>query len=154
MADLYQAKGSIGGIFKGTTVAITLGDGTTAGAGGQKGALVQSINLTYTRNVTRIWELGSDDTYYVIGHTEGRAQLSRITAKTDSDILDDMADACVATSKKLNLRGVGDTCENGTANFQLSAGGPVVTQRSFGINTQNFLITSTAAIMFSSLEKS
>lgn len=150
MADMFKAKGSVAGVFKGTTVALTLGRG--GGAGGAKGALVQSIQLTYTRNVTRVWELGSYDTFYVVGHTEGTAQLTRIVSKADEDFLDLLADVCDSKGNTLNIVGTGDTCD-GQSSFSLKANGPVVTQRSFAISADQFLISSSAALMFATLEK-
>lgn len=150
MADMFKAKGSVAGVFKGTTVALTLGKG--GGAGGSKGALVQSIQLTYTRNVTRVWELGSYDTYYVVGHTEGSANLTRIVSKADNDFLDALADVCDSKGNTLNITGTGDTCD-GQASFALKANGPVVTQRGFAISADQFLISSNAALMFATLEK-
>jgi hypothetical protein len=147
MADIFNAAGKIGGVFKGTTVALTLG------GAGIKGALVQNININYSRNVSRIWELGSDDTYYVIGHTEGQAQMSRIVSKNDGDILDALADACEAKGKILSMSGTADTCE-GEGNFGIKMSGPMLISRSFAVDAQQFMITSQAGIMFSGLEKS
>lgn len=146
MADIFNAKGGIGGIFKGTTVALTLGGGS------QKGALVQNINLTYNRNVSRIWELGSDDTYYIIGHTEGQAGMSKIVGPSDNDILDQLGDACTAKDKTLNLTGTSDNCD-GPGQFSLKATGPVLTSRGFSADANQFIITSQASFMFSGLEK-
>lgn len=151
MADMFQAKGSVAGVFKGTTVSLQL---NSSDGGGSKGALVQSVQLTYTRNVTRVWELGSRDTYYVVGHPEGTCQLTRIVTKADNDFLDQLADVCdnKDKSKTLVLTGTGTSCE-GDSTFTLKMGGPVLTQRSFAIAADQFLISSTAALMFASLEK-
>ena len=146
MADLFNAAGKIGGIFKGTTIALTLG-----GAGIQ-GALVQNIGINYQRNVSRIWELGSDDTYYVVGHTEGQATLSRIVGRADADLLDELADVCSAKDRTLNMTGVADTCE-GQGNFAIVMVGPVLTSRNFSISADQFIITSQSALMFSGLNK-
>jgi len=153
MADMFGAKGAIGGIFKGTQVALTLGKGSLGGGTGQKGALVQTITLSYTRNVTRVWELGSNDTYYIIGHTEGQAQMNRIVAKVENDILDELGDACKAKDYLLNMSSTADACEGGGAKINLTASGPMLTQRSFSADAGQFVLTSSAAIMFSGLEK-
>lgn len=150
--DMFGAKGAIGGIFKGTQVALTLGKGTVGGGTGQKGALVQTISLSYTRNVTRVWELGSSDTYFVIGHTEGQMQMNRIVAKVENDILDELSDACKAASYLLNLSSVANACEGG-AKINLTASGPMLTQRSFSADAGQFVLTSSAALMFTGLEK-
>lgn len=146
MADIFQAAGKIGGVFKGTTIALTLG------GAGIKGALVQSVNINYSRSINRIWELGSDDTYYVVGHTEGQMQMSRIVGKADSDILDELSDVCQATSKTLNMSGTADTCD-GQGTFNISATGPVLVSRGFSVDANQFMITSQAQLMFAGLNK-
>lgn len=152
MGDLFGAKGAVGGIFKGTQVAVTLGKGTVGNGTGQKGALVQTMALSYTRNVTRVWELGSNDSYYIIGHTEGQMQMNRIVAKVENDILDELGDACKAKDYLLNLTSVANACETG-AKISLVASGPMLTQRSFSADAGQFVLTSSAALMFSGLEK-
>lgn len=149
MSDIFQAKGNVGGIFKGTTVALTLGGGP---AGGIKGSLVQSVNVNYSRSISRIWELGSDDTYYVVGHTEGQAGLSRIIGKVDGDILDALADVCTAKDSVLNMSGTADLCE-GEGGFAITLTGPALVSRAFAAEASQFVITSQSAIMFSGLEK-
>lgn len=150
--DIYGAKGSIGGVFKGTKVKLIVGSSGagSGGDGGSNAAMVQNIAITYTRNVTRIWELGSDDTYYVIGHTEGTAQLNRIVAKATSDILDQFADACTAKDKTLKIEGTTTACD-GTPKLNLTLTGPVMTQTGFSIDVGQFLIANSIAMMFSSL---
>ena len=147
-ADIFQARGALGGVFKGTQVELTLG-----GGGALKGALVQNIAINYSRNVSRIWELGSDDTYYIVGHTEGQAQLSRIVAKADADILDALADACTASTNVLNIATSADVCDDTGERFGVSAKGPVLVSRGFAIDAQQFMLTSQAGIMFSGLDK-
>ena len=149
MADYYGAKGAVGGIFKGTMVELTLG----GGKGGLRGAMAQNINITYARNVTRVWELGSDDTYYIIGHTEGQASLARIVAKKSEDILDVLGDACAAKDTVLQMSSSADGCEETDA-LSLTLTGPILTSRGFSMDVSQFVMSSTAALMFSGLHKS
>lgn len=153
MADVFNARGSLGGVFKGTSVAVTLGNGANNGNTGQVGSLVQRIAITYRRNVTRIWELGSDNTYYVIGHTEGSLTMERIVAAVTSDILDALADACTALNTTLNISSNANACANG-ASLSLQASGPVLVSRGFGADAGQFVFTSSAEVMISGLSKS
>lgn len=152
MADLFGARGAVGGIFKGTQVAVTLGKGTAGSGSGQKGSLVQTIALSYTRNVTRVWELGSNDSYFIVGHTEGQMQMNRIVAKVENDILDELGDACKAKESTLNVTSIANACEGG-AKISLTVSGPMLTQRSFSADAGQFVLTSSAALMFAGLEK-
>ena len=153
--DVFRSKGAVGGVYKGTLVALTLGGADLAA----KGSLVQSINITYNRNVNRIWELGSQDTYYILGHTEGTAQLSRIIGRADTDILDKLADACTSVNQVISMSAAGPAaageapCPGGEIDFDITISGPVLISRSFSISADNFLITEGASLMFSSLSK-
>lgn len=152
--DVFQAKGAVGGVFKGTLVAIVIGGQQAA-----KGSLVQRINVSYQRGVNRIWELGSQDTYYILGHTQGNAGMDRIIGRADSDILDRLSDACTSINQVINLAGAGPAlggerpCPNSEIEFDLTIGGPILTGRSFSVTSDNFLVTEQASMMFASLSK-
>ena len=158
-ADLFQSKGAVGGVYKGTLLAITLGDQNATGGTTIKGSLVQQVTVQYARTVNRIWELGSPDTYFILGHTQGNAGLSRIVGRADSDILDQLADACTSINKVLNLSPAGPAvagdqpCPNSEIDFDLVLGGPVLTNRAFALSVDNFMATEQAGIMFVSLSK-
>jgi hypothetical protein len=79
-------------------------------------------------------------------------QMNRIVAKVENDILDELGDACKAKDYLLNLSSTADACEGG-AKINLTASGPMLTQRSFSADAGQFVLTSSAAIMFSGLEK-
>lgn len=150
--DLYQQTGSIGGVYKGNTVALTLG--SSGGEGGLKGSLVQNIALQYQRDVNRIWELGSTDTYYIIGRSMGNASLNRIVAKRGEDVLDALSDACTAINKTLTLTAAANACKNNdSSNLTLKMVGPILVSRSYSVDVQQFVMTSNATLMFANLQK-
>ncbi len=154
--DIFNAKGTTGGVFKGTTVAITLG--AAGGGNGQasKGSLVQNISISYNRGLNRIWELGSDDTYFILGHTEGSIQMSRIIGRKDSDIVDQLGDACKAKDMVLNISSTdrGEACPGSEMSFSLQASGPMLQSVAFSISADNFLANSNVTMMISGLSKS
>lgn len=151
MSDLLDARGAIGGVFKGATTKLTIGDG--GGGGAQRAGLTQSVGINYSRGVSCIWELGTEDTYYVIGRTEGSVQTNRIVTKSvEGDLLDALRDACSAKDKTLSMSSTGEDCEEGS-DFSLVASGPVVTGTSFNTNSGQFLINSGTSIMISGLER-
>jgi len=150
--DIFQAKGSVGGVFKGTLVAMVIGGLTAA-----KGSLVQSVNINYARQVSRIWELGSEDTYFVLGHTQGNAALSKIVGRQDTDVLQAMSDACQAINQVITLTstggGIGGQCLDDNLDFNLVITGPIMDSIGFGVNANNFLITQDASIQFAALAR-
>lgn len=148
--DIYGAGGAVGGVFKGTLVSLVIGGDEAA-----KGSLVQSIAIDYALQVNRIWELGSEDTYFVIGHTNGTAQLNKIVGKVGNDILEQISDACTSVNKTISVSSTAHSqaCDNTALDFDLAIQGPILNRRSFSINADNFMITESASIMFASLEK-
>jgi hypothetical protein len=150
--DIFRAGGAVGGVYKGTLVALVIGGETAA-----KGSLVQSITIDYNRQVNRVWELGSEDTYFILGHTDGAAQLNKIVGQADTDILERLADACEAINQTISVSstagGIGEQCEGDNLDFDLTISGPILNRRSFAISADNFLITENATIMFAALLK-
>lgn len=47
-------------------------------AGGGVGLLAQQLSFSYQQAVTRLYEIGSQLAYYVIGRTQGSAQVARV----------------------------------------------------------------------------
>lgn len=47
-------------------------------AGGGVGLLCQQLSFNYQQAVTRLYEIGSQLTYYVVGRTQGSAQVNRV----------------------------------------------------------------------------
>ena len=47
-------------------------------AGGGVGLLTQQLQFTYTQRVTRLYEIGSRFTFYVVGRSQGEASVQRV----------------------------------------------------------------------------
>lgn len=162
MADFFKGgrKGDVkvGGVFNGTDVKINIG----STSGGLVGALVQQIQITYRRQVNRILELGSDNTYYVVGRSEGDAQMQNIVGPSDSvqKAIDSLADACEVTKNVIKISADTQFCatdaggaSGNKGSVALTLEGCILTQIGITISTQDFTIVQTAGIMFSSLTK-
>lgn len=156
--DIFKAgkpdTGKIGGVFNGVDVKLSLGN---AAGNGLKGALVQHIQITYRRQVNRLYELGSDDTYYILGRSEGTAQLSNIVGPSDAvnSIISALSDACQVSKNILKLDATPDICSTDAkapaVNFTME--GCILTDISVTISVQDFTIAQQANIMFSKLSK-
>lgn len=48
------------------------------GLAGGVGLVTQQINFQYQQNIQRLWEVGTNYTYYVAGRAQGNASLNRI----------------------------------------------------------------------------
>lgn len=163
MADFFRggrrSDTSVGGVFNGTDVSVSLGSGS-GGSGGLAGALVQSIQLTYQRQINRVLELGSEKTYYIIGRSQGNAALQNIVGPSSAvdSIVDSLADACdSAVSKTLSLSATQDFCASSVGassrGVKYTLTGPILTQIGVQLGVQDFTIVQSATIEFVSLSK-
>jgi hypothetical protein len=159
MADFFKAgnatdNGKIGGVFNGVDVTITLGSAT---GNGLQGALVQQIAVSYRRQINRLYELGSDDTYYILGRTEGTAQMSNIVGPSSvvSEMLDALSDACKVSQNVLNIKANPTICgtEAAVSNVNFSLEGCILSDISVTVSVQDFTVAQQASIMFSKLSK-
>lgn len=151
MPDIFGTDSRLGGSFKGTLFKLALGGG---GGLDLQGALVQSFNLTYSRQLTRIWELGSTDQYYIEGKTEGDAGLQQIVGPKGlvNDLLKKLSDTCGADKRVLTLTAGSSARSCGvTGSTQLVLGGPVATSVQVTAEAQQFIINSGLKLMFTSL---
>lgn len=75
MADIYgRTADQFGGAFAADAAVITFGSLAAGGVG----LLVQSASFMYTQQVTRIYEIGSNLSFYVGGRTQGQASVQRV----------------------------------------------------------------------------
>ncbi len=150
--DLFGTDSKLGGTFKGTSFALSIG-----GAEGDfHGALVQQIQVNYSRQLTRVWELGSRDQFYIEGHVEGSAQLQRIVGPRGliDNITRELNDICGAGSRTLSLSAANNAC----AESVLSGGGTIVLESpaavrfTLGASVQNFVVDSGLELAFTGLQ--
>jgi len=82
MADLFNRQNdAYGGSFASDGASVTFPQvGALAGVGpsGGVGLLVQNLQLSYAQMVTRIYELGTSQVYYVGGRSQGSMGMGRI----------------------------------------------------------------------------
>lgn len=151
MADIYGTDSKLGGVFKGTSFAMSIG-----GAGGNlRGALVQQLQVNYRRQITRVWELGSRDQFYIEGHTEGMAQLQRIVGPNGlvDGITRALSDICSSASRALSLSAANNACAGTLAGGgTISLESPVTTNFSLGATVQNFVVDSGLELTFTGLQ--
>lgn len=155
MLDLYNTDKTLRGTFKGTTATLVIG--TLDGA--LKGALVQGINMQYSRQVTRILELGSTDQYYVIGQSQGGGNINSIVGpnRIVTDMIQELADECEAASRQVSFQTVSDFCgdsdtRNNSSEMKAVAQGALLTQVSLGVTADNFLVQQGGQFMFVAMQ--
>lgn len=149
MADLYNSEAKLNGVFKGTNFALSLTSGSTT----IDGAIIQDFSAQYQRQITRIYELGSHNQYFIEGPTQGNAAISQIVGPTDiiSAIAGELADLCGATDRTLALTAGMAGCD-GKAARSLNMGSPLMTNFQIAGSAANFTVSSSVGIMFTNLE--
>ncbi len=152
MSDIFGVDSKLGGTFKGTSFSLSVGGGN----GDFRGALVQQLQISYMRQITRVWELGSRDQFYIEGHVEGQGTLQQIVGPKGlvSSLLTNLSDICSATSRTLSLSAANNACGGITSTgTNLTLESPVATRYTFGASVQNFLIDSGLEITFTGLRQ-
>ncbi len=145
MADIFGLDNRLGGVFKGASFSLSIG----GGSGDFRGALVQQISLNYMRQITRVWELGSRNQYYIEGHTEGEASLQQIVGPKGlvSNLLTNFSDLCTVSGKSLTLSAANNACDQ-SSGMTITLESPAVTRFSLGASVANFLVDSGLSITF------
>jgi hypothetical protein len=78
MPDVYSRGGhEFKGSFSADAAKVVFAGGGVLEAGGI-GLLTQGLNVSYQQQISRIYEIGSQNTYYVGGRTQGSANMERV----------------------------------------------------------------------------
>ncbi len=76
--DIYsRTTDAYGGSFAADQGTLTF-PALIGGKGSDAGFLIQNMQANYTQNVTRLYEIGSPNVYYVGGRTQGSASIQRV----------------------------------------------------------------------------
>jgi hypothetical protein len=104
MADIFnKVTNNLGRAWSADGAAISFA-GQAAGLLGV-GMIVQQVNIGYQQQVTRLYEIGSTNTYYVAGRVQGNMTVGRIVGPgvTMSAFYARFGDVCNAAQNTLNL---------------------------------------------------
>jgi len=161
MADIFGTDASVGGTFRGNKFSMTVAN---SGALAFEGALVQQLQLSYQRQVTRFWALGTRAQYYIEGRTEGQGQMSRIVGPQGliDELATKLADFCTVATRTVSLSSTNDACNkivnNGVAagslgGLSLTLQGVIANGITFGADANQFVINSSISLMFAAMSK-
>lgn len=150
-ADVFGSTKKLSGAIRGASIKLTIANQDVVRAA----ALVQSVQMQYSRQVSRLYELGSENMYYNIGNSEGQGAIQTIVgpASTVSSALKALADPCQAVSNVVKFSGGNNSCEgSGATGIAVTAIGALLANTSVQINAQDFLMQSGGQFMFARLE--
>ncbi len=127
---------------------------------GLTGILMQNLGLTYSQQVSRVYEIGTQgmvtSVYYVGGRSAGNFTTSHIIGPkvTMGNFYRKFSDVCQAAKSTLGI-GLQANCD-GAASTPVTyrAKYCVLTQIGLGVQASDFLINDNSQVMFSNLEYS
>ena len=118
---------------------------------GDAGFLVQNLSFQYSQNVTRLYEVGRRDVYYVSGRTAGQVSLARVIGPRTllSAFYETYGDVCNALTNTMSFS-MRNRCNEVDAKY--TAKYCVITSIGVNVSAGDLVIGEQAALMFSSLE--
>ena len=160
MADVFQAAPmNFGGGFKSDTGMLTT-------ASGLSGVLMQNINITYQRPVTKIFELGNysapvgtppvgkgTNVYYVEGRPQGSLTLARILgfAASINAFYVKYGSACRAGGNTMTLALNSSECVGPGVQVKLAMSFCVLTSVGVSVNAQQLVINENCGMEFANM---
>lgn len=124
--------------------------------GGLTGVLMQSIQLSYQQQITRLYELGNaggrTKVYMVSGRSQGTLSVAHVIGPgvAIKAFYDNFSDVCKAGTNTITLNLTPNTCA-GSSPITYDVKFCVLTSIGLSVAAQDFVINETAQLMFSSL---
>lgn len=131
--------------------------GVVTPAGGLTGVLMQNVQLNYSQQVTRLYELGNagmtTKVYYVGGRAQGTMGVAHVVGPGVSikQFYDTFGDVCQAQSNTLQIDLTPNLCE-GNDRVAYDCKYCVLTSIGMSVAAQDFVINENSQLMFSGLE--
>lgn len=126
----------------------------TLKAGGEAAALVQSCQFTCQRTVNMMYEIGTNNVYYVGNRRQGNVQLSRVIAASDKlrGIIKTYSDICDPQTLELDVSGDGGKqCLGSKRNYKMHHS--LITALGASVQAQDSILTENMTFMFADLQE-
>lgn len=119
---------------------------------GDEDMLVQQVNVTYSQNVSQVWEVGSSFTYFIAGRTQGQMQIGRIIGAKGigTEFINKFADVCQMLDNHMTLQFFAG-CEESEARGSLKVEGVVITSIAYAVQAQDMVVNETFNMLFARL---
>lgn len=120
--------------------------------GGQQELVVQSLDVSYRQNITRLWELGSGAQYFVAGHTEGNLSMARVVgpAPVSDAFFSHFGDVCNVQETNIALKS-STGCGTGGTGKKIQADSCVITQVAYRVAAQDMVVNETVSMLVASV---
>lgn len=124
------------------------------------GMLVQNLQLNYQQQITRVYEIGTDKTFYIAGRTQGQANIARIMGPRPVQLgfYTKFGNACLAAENNIDF--IADTGCSSRSGTRFSTGNnvyaftlkhAVIISLGISIGAQDMVINEQVAMMFTAL---
>lgn len=152
--DIYSRQASqLAGVLASDQVRLQFTEGILQ-------TLAQQLRFSYAQSVNQIYELGSQNIYYVVGRTQGQGSIGKVAGATNSvcEIYEQYGDACRAKKNVIQLSMENPDCTievdgepfANAAAFSLLY--VVFVNVDFSIGAQDMLINENTSFRYGSLE--
>ena len=156
-ADVFsRGRQDFGGSFSADAAKVVF-SATDLNDGGV-GLLTQNLSFNYTQSITRLYEIGSQKTFYVAGRAQGQATMARILGPRPVQLAfyQKYGNGCNAASNNIDC--VADTgcAANGADSFTggvyaFSMRGAVITSIQVTVQAQDMIINESLTMMYIAL---
>jgi hypothetical protein len=133
MKDIFSRESSIGDAFSADDTELIFA------GGGMQELVIQRVSITYRQNVSRAWEIGSNQQYFIAGHQEGTLTFARVVGPKGmgEGFLTKYGDVCQAAGNQVTFKVKGD-CS--TVGGEISASGVVIVSVGYTIAAQDMVV--------------
>lgn len=154
MSDLFnRASSTLAGVLAADQVKLAF-------SGGLLRTLSQQLRFNYAQAVNQVYELGTQNIYYVVGRTQGQGSIASIAGPSNTvcEIYRTYGDACRAKENTITLSMENTDCSitvdgeaaGPSATFTLSF--VVLTSVDFSVSAQDMMVNNNTAIRYGSLQ--
>jgi hypothetical protein len=148
MPDIFgRTSPTLNGVFAADLVKVTLSNGLTT-------TLMQSLGMNYNQQISKFYEIGGSNMYYVGGRTSGAMNIGRIVGPgaTIQQIYTSFGNVCNAKTNTLQFSAQGATCDSGSQTLDYTCRYCVLQGIGLNVEANNVVISEQEQLMFGSLE--
>jgi hypothetical protein len=157
--DLFGRSGQdFGGSIAADAARVVFAAADLDGSG--VGMLVQQLQISYQQQVNRIYEIGSDKTFYVVGRTQGQTTMARIIGPRTVQLgfYTKFGNACLAAENNIDFLAEAGCTSSGGGRVALSGSAyhftikhAVIINLGITIGAQDMVINEQVQLMFTAL---
>lgn len=142
---------SFGGAFAADAAVLTFG----GLAGGGVGLIAQQLSFAYQQQITRLFEVGSNNVYYVAGRSQGNASVARVLGPrpVTTAFYQTYGNVCNAATNTLVFQ-VATGCNlpgDTGSGIALALVGTVIMSVGFSVAAENMVVNEQLAMMYAAL---